>query len=385
MATHGNGEYSVIDALLAQWLAAPAPHPDDLPPSDAIIARVRHHGIAGLLFERLAKHPDLPDDIAQFLRGQAIALSFWEDAHAKVMGEAIAAMISASAQPLFFKGTALAYVHYAAPFARARGDSDVIVAPEHFAAAGDALTAIGFTTPLPERGSLVAATRIFQRRDAMGHTHEIDLHCRINNSVTLGGLFTFAELLERSQPLEKLSDRARALGLSDAMMVACFHRQVHAESPYFVDGVAQSFAEDRLIWLVDIDLIARSMGAEDWSELVTLSAAKGLGRVVAGGLRAAEKALETPLSQDAITALDAQPADTPAARYLAARAGERTWRDWRATKGVTRKMQFVAELLFPPPAYVRAVVPAGRMDWLPRLYARYIAGRGAHRIASLLR
>jgi hypothetical protein len=386
MATRSIAEDdSAIDALLAQWLATPAPRLEHLPPSDAIVARIRHHGIAGLLFERLAKYPDLPEDLAQFLRGQAIGLSFWEDAHAKVMEEAVDAMTAAGAQPLLFKGTALAYGHYDAPFARARGDSDVIVAPEHFTAASAALEAAGFETPLPERGNLVAATRIFATRDAIGNTHEIDLHCRINNSATLGGLFTFAELFDRSQPLPRLADEALALGPADAMMVACFHRQVHAESPYFVNGVAQRFAEDRLIWLADIDLIARSMNPDEWHQLTSLCAAKGFGRVVAGGLRAAEYALQTPLPLEAITALEAQPADTPAARYLAAPAGERTWRDWQATRGLKGRVQFFVQLLFPPAAYVRGVVPVGTVEWLPWLYTRYIAGRGISRIASLVR
>jgi hypothetical protein len=383
MTTRGIAdEDRAVDALLAEWLAAPAPRLTDLPPSAAIIARIRHHGIAGLLFERLGKHADLPEDLAQFLRGEAIGRSFWEDAHAKVMREAIAAMIAAGARPLLFKGTALAYAHYTAPFTRERGDSDVIVAPERFAAACAALDKAGFNTPFSVRGSLVAATRVFRTRDPMGHTHEIDLHCRISNSATLGGLFTFAELVERSQPLARLSDAARALGPSDAMMVACFHRQMHATGNYFVGGVEQH-DPDRLIWLADIDRLTRSMSEDEWHQLVTLAAGKGLASSVASGLRAAQAALGTPLPSAPLRALDAQAVQTPASRFLTARSGERMLRDLLATPGFSQKFRFLRELLLPPPAYVRAILPDGRVRWLPWLYARYIASRAAKRAASL--
>lgn len=374
-----------IDAMLAAWLRSEPFVAKGLAPTEAILARIDHHGVAGLLFHAHGTHSGpIEETIAQALRQRAISQSFWEDAHREHLLQVIAALHAAGASPLLFKGSALAYSLYSDPMTRLRGDSDLIVAPEHFTAACAALETAGYTSLLPSRGTLVASTMVFGARDRRGHRHEFDLHQRISNSAALGRLFTFKELHARSQPLTALSPEALAVGDCDALLIACFHRQVHAESPYFINGIDQH-DPDRMIWLADVDRLTRRLTPGDWTELTTLCQTKGLSRVVCDGLEAAERILRTPLPRSALGQLAAQRRDTLPTRYLAAGAGRRALLDLSATQGVTRKLRYLSQLVFPAPAYVRAMFPAARTTWLPWLYARYIVGRSLNRLASLRR
>jgi hypothetical protein len=159
---------------------------------------------------------------------------------------------------------------------------------------------------------------------------------------------------------------------------------VQAESPYFVNGLDQH-DPDRMIWLADIDRLARRLDEAAWDELVALCEAKGLAGVVSDGLTSARHLFATPLPAEALERLARQLHDTWSTRYLAASAGGRTLLDLAATREAIGKLFHLAQLAFPPPAYLRAMFPDAQQAPLPWLYVRYIGGRSVRRIASLWR
>ena len=370
-----------IDRLLSRWLQHSSEEEGELPPASEIIARMEHHGVVGLLSGTLSVLDGIPDDIVEFVRDQSIAFAYWEAQHARYLANALDLMGYAGATPLVFKGTALAYSAYEAPFMRVRGDSDVIVAPADFAAACAALDVAGYSVPYSVRGTLVSAVRVYRAPDPAGDTHDIDLHQRVSNHTALARLFPFEELQERSQPLPALSRNARAVGPLDALMIACFHRKVHAESPYFINGTDQH-DPNRMIWLADIDKLTRALPDSAWAHLASLCGAKGLGTIVAEGISEAQKVFATPLPTSSLQILVDQPAGSAAARYLAAGLGRRTFLNFRATPGIIGKCRFFAELFFPNREYVRAMFPHARLRWMPWLYVRYIGGRSLHQLLS---
>ena len=66
------------------------------------------------------------------------------------------------------------------------------------------------------------------------------------------------ELLARALPLPALGPHARGPGDVDALLIACMHRATHRHNPYTVNG-EDHHDPDRLIWLTDIDLLARRL------------------------------------------------------------------------------------------------------------------------------
>ncbi len=366
-----------IDALLAAWLRGEKGVVLDAnleASCGPVLERIDFHGIAGLLSAELRDQVSLPDVLARALRDRAIALAFWEANHARMLGRVLPALAARGIAPLLFKGTALAFSHYADPAARARGDTDMLVAPDEFDRAGEVLTGLGFATPLLAGGSVISVEKTFTFTDPAGVEHDIDLHGRLNNAAILARLFAYEELLGRAVDLPGLSPGARSVGAVDALLIACMHRMVHLQAPYYVNAIAYRSA-NRLIWLHDIHLLASRFSASDWDGFLTLAHRKGLAQVCAGGLRSARDALATRLPKGLFQDLGARKGQEIPARYLAAGPLGQMVMKLRAEDGLARKARFLREVMFPPAEYMRARFGDVRPPWLPWLYvARAIGG-----------
>lgn len=370
--------HAQIDGLLSTWLRGGTPEIVPQTTTTELIERIDHHGVAGLLSGILNGQHNLSIDLQSFLRNRAIALAYWEATHACHLTRTLTILRTADATPIVFKGTALAYSAYSAPFMRVRGDSDVIVAPDRFSDSCAALAEAGYDAPYSARGDLISSGRVYRVPNPTGEDHDIDLHQRINSATVLARLFSFEELRNRARPLTGLGPDVLGTGPLDSLMIACFHRQVHAESPYFVNG-RDAHDPNRMIWLADIHLLAQSLNVMDWLELSRLCIAKGLGTIVAQGLRAAQVTFGTQLPVATLQKLDNQPTQTAPQRYLSSGPARRTVLNITATPGFVEKLRYLGELFLPPPDYVRAMFPVARLRWLPWLYARYVTGRSLGR------
>ena len=297
------------------------------------------------------------------------------------MSSLLAELAAHGMQPVLLKGTALAYTSYADPALRMRSDTDLIVPPAARAEADRILAALGFERSVQVSGDLVSHQASYLIPDPAGFEHVVDLHWRISNSEVLGRLFTHAELSGRAVPVPRLGPAARATGAVDSLLIACMHRQVHAQSPYWVDGVAQ-FPVDRLIWLYDLHLLAKDLTADQEALLVRLAREKGLAGLCHEGLTRAAERFGTVLPARLRAALDPGDRCELPRLYLDAGIMGREYMDFRAIAGLAGKLRFLREHVFPPADYMRARFAGVRPDWLPWLYLRRLVRGMADRLAG---
>jgi hypothetical protein len=366
-----------MDADLANWLTG-QPFDAGRMVQEAGLAAVLQcidlHGIAALLADTAHSGANIPDPLQAALRERCIAQEFWEAQHARVVSEAMDILTGISVRPIMFKGSALAYSAYERPALRTRGDSDILVPEECFAAAREALTANGFSVPYGDRGMGRAATIVLSKTAPFGAAHDIDLHRQVSNSRLLGELFTHEELQHRSVPVTMAGVEIRAAGPLDALLIAAFHRLVHACSAYFVNGVAYR-EPDRLIWLKDIELLVARLSQDEWQQLRELAVAKGLASVLADALAAAVTHLGAQVPSGMIEDLGAAGRHEMPQRYLASGEARRLAMDFAAAPGPGAKLAFLRDLLFPPRQYLEAVVPGEHRTGMVGRYCLYLASR----------
>ena len=363
-----------IEAMICAVLRGerpPAPAPWDTANAEAFLARAAYHGVQALLHEQLRDTKTWPSTILQRLRSQSLAQAMWEMRHQLVMADVLAKLASLGIEPVLFKGTALAYSLYGNPVLRTRGDSDLIVASTDRLRVVDALSSLGFVrSALGSRdSSSYQASYTLQAAD--GSSHTLDLHWRINDSESLSRLFTYEELRRHATRLDALSPHALIAGPAHALLLACMHRAVSMQTPYYVDGQTY-FSGNRLIWLYDMHLLAQSLSAEAWATFSDLAKQKGLRAICLDGIERTRASFHTVVPENILAAL-ARPGPTePASAYLHAGIAKRHWMDFRASEGTRGKLGLIREVFFPSAAFMRGRFPDARFTWLPWLYARRI-------------
>lgn len=335
---------------------------------EVFLARARFHGVGALLLQHLPDAQAWPAAVRKGLRQQAISGLAFELRHRQVLVRVLNTMERQAARPLFMKGTALAYAVYDRPEHRSRGDSDVIVPPDRRAHAHAALTEAGFREVYPVTGIGERNEACYKLVDEAGIEHVVDLHWAINDSALLASLFSHEELSGRATALPRLGSGAWGLGPVDALLLACMHRQAHAGIPYYVDG-AKHFSADRLIWLYDVVLLAKSLTTVEWEELAKRAGEKGLARVCRDGLAQASAWPGVSCPPAVLDCLAEPRAELPEA-YLHAGWLRREWLDLRFRDGLAAKLRYLARAAFPSPAYMHAKYPDAWRASLPWLYLR---------------
>lgn len=339
--------------VLAQALRGAA-----LPARPGLPDLALYHGIGPLLLARTG---------AEVFRPEARARTMWELRHRHVLAGLLAALSAAGIRCIVMKGTALAYDLYPEAGLRPRGDSDLLIAPQQLAAARAVLRAQGFAAFT--EAAAEASQEVWTLTAADGSTHDIDLHWQAFNGPALAGLLPVEEALAEAAPLPRLAAGALALSHVHALLHACIHRAQHILSPYFVAGEAH-YGGDRLIWLCDIDLLARALSPQDWARLLDRAGQGGVAPVCHGALADAVRLLGTPVPAEVLARLAALPVG-PATEYLLhrGRAG-RALADLRAT-GWRGGARHALARLFPAAALLRSQYPQSRLP-LPVLYLRRI-------------
>jgi len=340
------------------------------------MARVDFHGVGPLLHGRPVPR-EWPPQLIDLLWRRALEQTLWELSHQHLLGEALASLHAAGIQPVLFKGTALAYSIYKEPV-RARGDTDLIVPPEARESAHRLLSALGWRRAVAVNGEYVSYQSTYTRQAADGARHCLDLHWKINNSEVLSQLFTHGELLRAAQPLPALCPHALGASLVHSLLIACMHRATHLTNPYYVDGVAHC-TDMRLIWLADIQLLARQLSDEEWNALVSLARDKGLCAITLDGFARTQERLGMQVPGFVQQALAAASRNEAVSTYLSAGKLTQQWMDFRALKTLDRRLALMRELLFPHPDYMRARFPA-RSAPLPWLYLLRAFGGAAKRV-----
>ena len=318
-----------------------------------------------------------PAIVREALHSGALAAGMWEMRDQAVLRSVLEVFAKIGVRPIIFKGAALAYSFYPSPVLRTRADADLLILPRDRVKVANAIGSLGFVGGQGVPGDIISYQRTYTLNVAGGGVHSIDLHWKISNSQLLSRLFSYEELLNRSTRLSQLYPDALCAGAVDALLLACMHRATHKQNPYYVDGLPY-YGGDRLIWLYDIDLLARSLTSEQWKSLVRAATEKGLCETTRDALQRAEHYFHVRCPEEVRNALSKT--GEPVAIYLDAGAIRQAWIDLLAIGGTADRLRFVRELLFPPAAYMGSKYPEARPAWLPWLYARRAIGGVRNRL-----
>ncbi len=258
-----------------------------------------------------------PKVILDACRQQATAQALWEMRHQYLLNQVLERLVAIGVHPILFKGTALAYDVYPAPFLRTRGDTDLLVPSDTRDRVAKALETLGFRE-LGTRADVISGQTSYSWTDpASNQEHTLDLHWRIANSTLLSNLFSYEELRSEARPLPDLSANALAADPVHALVLACMHRAVHKHALYYVDDVAY-YGGDRLIWFYDIQLLFSMLSPSQRNEFVELAERKGLRATCLDGIEATRARFHTTIPE-AVSGALSRPGPTETASELSQR------------------------------------------------------------------
>lgn len=329
------------------------------PAAARLLALAAAHGVEALLFHRL-RGAAWPAEVLAALRERSVAQAVWELKHQQLLAQLLPRLAAERVQPVLIKGTALAYTLYPDPALRTRSDTDLLIRPDDREPLHRALLAAGFRAVPVVSGEFVSYQASYARREASG-LHALDVHWRINNSEVLSQLFTYEELRGSAVAVPALAPHAWAPALPHALLIACMHMAAHRSVPYLpgtVDG-----EPDRLIWLADLDLLARRLAPPQWAQALEMGTGKGLLPVLRETLALCEAAWHTPLPPEVRNAL-AHARPGRASAYLAAGRARQRWMDWMALPDSRARLRLLRETVFPPASYMRERFGAAPLPWL---------------------
>ena len=306
----------------------------------------------------------MPEALAEGLRSRLIWREMWEVQHCRLLSQVLAELDRAGLQPLLMKGTALAYSHYGNPAVRARVDSDILICEGGRRRAAKALGWIGCATSLIP-GDTGISEQIFMLNDLSGKSHDFDLHWRLNNAAVIAQLFDHRDLFDRSLAVPELGPHARRLSDLDALLYACVHRRFHL----LADARPGQPPLEKYIWLLDIKHLYEGLTVSEKSDFVALSVGNGIAGICAEALRSCRDFLRLDVNHGTLTTLDAQETGE-IEKYLNASYLQKHLMNLRHQTGLSGKMRYLLEVLFPHPDFLRERFATGRLDIAPMLYLR---------------
>ena len=350
--------------------------------SAAMLSAVDYHGVSALLHERLDLLSDWPEEVRAALIDDARARAMWELRHAMLLREIIGALGMAGVEPVFIKGTALAYGYYAEPHLRTRADTDIVIPPEQRPLVHKQLERLGFKVDRSEAGRFASSQATFTLSTPGFGNHCIDLHWAINNSALIARSISVHELRRAATSLSALSESALSASPIHALLLACLHRVAHQSAPYYSNGRA-ILGGDRLIWLFDIHLLASSLTEPQWQAMIALARERGAQAVLSEGLDATRSHFNTAYPEQALRETVPDRSHRRLTRYMRSGSLQRGWLDFTTIDRTRDRLGWLREVLLPPKAYMLAKYSGTRFDWLPWLYLRRaLAGLARHLIRS---
>jgi hypothetical protein len=362
---------------LVHKTAAPA-WPADLNGCEAMVARrVAFHGIALLIAGSSAIRAVWPEAPAGAVREQAGVQAFWEQSHRPVIARLLEELAAAGITAIVTKGTALAYSVYDDPALRRRGDTDIYIPGPARKQARKVLRACGFRPA----GDTKALQESWVADTAIGFAPAVDIHWRINASSAVSQMLEGALRLDQAIALDRLSARAIGIGPVDNLILIAINRSAHGQFGYHV-GDDLLFDTDRLIWALDVHLLASAFGAQEWDALTERVARTGTGPMVEGMLAFAMRVFGTAVPEATIAALRSLPADQGLAAYYG--ASSHLWRlkrDIAAGADLAEKAQVLRYAVFPSDEFLQARFPDAQAWARPVLHLRRMI-EGASKLLS---
>ncbi|HEX5215700.1 MAG TPA: nucleotidyltransferase family protein [Vicinamibacterales bacterium] len=317
---------------------------------DEVCREAEVHGVGPLLVEALAGYDGA---LRRALARRAVALSAVDILREAELRRLLAAFTAASVPMVLIKGAALAYTHYARSDLRPRLDTDVLIPADAQARAEAVLAAAGYTLQPQITADLVMYQAAYAKGLGGDARHLIDLHWRIANPQSFGGVLTFEELAASALPVPALDAAARSLDDVRALVLSCVHRVAHhRDAP-------------NLIWIHDIHLEASRLDNPSWERFLVLAHDRDIGAVCRRSLEMAGQLFHTSIPSAVMS--DPRLAGeltmrAPTAAHLDHRRHVSTvLDDFKQLPGWRQRLRLARQHLLPPAAYMREVyAPASR-------------------------
>lgn len=315
------------------------------------------HGVGPLVYASLRLPP---------LRNDALHAAALEPLRAIDLAEVLSALARRGVEALILKGTALAYDLYPAPELRPRSDTDLLIARDDLPAVRATMLALGFEEHPSSGDEHGLRQAVFTRAPGMVY----DVHWAATNVPAFDAVLQFAELRTRALELPLLGPHARGLSHVDALLMACIHRVAHHHD------------SDRLIWLVDIDLLRQRLSRQEHERFWRLASEGRVVGVCARSIEVADAWLSrTPHDlADEFLSPDELTRDEPSRAFLdrdithgGVLAASLRALPWRA------RIERLRQVAFPPAAFMRQRFGARHAVTLPWWYF-YRGLRGVTRL-----
>lgn len=366
----------IADTLAAALRGEPTPWLSVPGTAEQVLEACAIEGVTGLLHERLnATHAAV--DWPLELRGALARTARAETAVGLLRHRELVAVLDLLAahriRPVLLKGAPLAYTAYETPASRPHDDVDLMIRRSDVEQVANILAARGYVAPPYCDGELLFCQTQLSRQDALGVSHDLDIHWKISTQSVFSDVLTYDELDQASEPVPALGPHARAAGRIHALLIACIHPVMHHRNA------------ERLIWIHDVHLLASTLTANELGHFTSLARAREVGAICARQLGRARERFGTRIQTDVEASLTGRDSE-PSAAYL--EAGRRwhhellssLWAltDWRS------RMRLLREVLVPSPRYMYAAYNVEPDGWgrarLPGLYAHRTL-RGIWRVA----
>lgn len=368
-----SADETAIDELLAGALRGEASAWPDNQSAALGVERILYHGVSGLIVARARDLGGWPSVLLEPAREQAIAQAMWEMRHKPLLAGLLAAFADDGITALLLKGSALAYDLYPAPSARARSDSDVLVAPSDLNRARSVLGRLGFERGHNEErvtGDL-KLQEVWGVAGDGGNHHSIDLHWHLLNAPTLRKVMEFDACAVAPLALPRLGPGAMAMNRVATLVHTSIHRAMHITNPYFVDGVTY-YGGDRLIWAYDIALLASALTDVEWEAFASVALAQGVATAALDGLNIASRRLGAEIPNHVSRRLGEAKGEAASDYLLRAGQARRSWSDLRAIGGFHGKIAYATSRALPSASFMRSKYPDMAARPLAALYARRV-------------
>jgi hypothetical protein len=306
---------------------------------------------------------DVRDRLSRVAAEAVLVDQFRVDADKRI----VSALADAGVPSLLFKGAALAQRVYPESWLRPRVDTDLLIRARDREIAAHVFERHGCVRAPRPTGSHVTHQFTYGST-ASGVPTQYDVHWKIADPQVFAEVLRYDELARDAVAIAALGPAARAIGDVHALIVACTHR------------VAHHFDVDDLLFLYDVDALARRLDDCAWDAAVALASERRVRAVCARGLGLSEQLLGTPVPVRVKQALTAPSADEPTAAYLAGglRRVDILRSDLESLSGWCARARLLREHVLPSPAYIRASYGRRSALLLPALYVHRIV-RGAFR------
>ncbi len=364
----------ISDSIALDWLKSCLreeqpewPDRQDTSIADRIRQAGLEHGVLALCSHNLFNTPareTLPPEFQKLLKEHVQQAAAVELVQEHEIRQVLKMLHGEALSTLLMKGTPLAYSIYPQPYLRPRCDTDFLFPDKNTAErAWHVVQEMGYNRPSAVSGEFISHEFACYKSGRLGVEHALDFHWKLSNNQFFARTFTFNDLMAVAVPVANLSEHALAFDPEHALLHACMHRIGHKPQ-----GDA-----DRLIWLYDIHILARSFSQIQWDRLASLAVEKKLCNICLDGLQETKSALATPIPANVKKILHEKgkkeniTADMGSTRWRMDLANFQTLPSWR------ERLLLLKEHFFPSAEYILTKYNTNNRFLLPFLYIRRVA------------